>query len=209
MHDPENTTRLTSIHLLLLVVFLGTIPLAVLWLSRVDTSDTFCSDHILPFWSGEYPAPVVVVDGDISVNGFTNTCFSEKKSCIILQGIYHPWSDIDSEYLSLREPVVYQVKKTVSSDLKDYPANTKLYWEGYATQDKCAYRMGADRWIADCPIPETMLLIEGDPQGVTRQFFSATCTDNTKIWLEVLPELIDVAGIRKGVFTKYGSVAAQ
>ena len=162
MHDPQNTTKLTSVHLLLLVVFLGTIPLAVLWFSRVDNTGSFCSEDVLPFWSGEYPDPVLVVEKEISVTGFTDTCFVENKSCTIPKGIYHPWSDIDSEYISLRDPVVYEAKKGISSDLKDYPSNIQLYWEGYVTQDKCAYRIGTDRWIGDCPLPETMRLIERD-----------------------------------------------
>ena len=76
-------------------------------------------------------------------------------------------------------------------------------------QEKCAFRVETDRWIGDCPNADTMSLVLGDPKGVTRQFFSARCTDDSTIWLEVLPNLFETTGITKGVITEYGRVAAQ
>ena len=209
MHDPENTTKLTSVHLLLLVVFLGTIPLAVLWFSRIDSSNEFCSEDILPFWSGEFPDPVLVVQQAQELTGFTDTCFTAKKSCTVGAGIYHPWSDMDSVYISTHEPVVYLSKHELASDLKDYPSNTEIIWEGYVNQEKCALRIGTDRWIGDCPDTDSMSLVSGDPRGDTRQFFSAQCSDSSAIWLEVVPELFEATGITKGVIMEYGRVAAQ
>jgi hypothetical protein len=209
MNIPSTTTKINGKQVLLGIVLCSVIPLYILWPNSSTKDADVCMDSFVSFWNGEYPEPVVVIKGKKELQGYKNLCLSEKISCTPKEGIIHPWAQKDIQYVTKPTAVIYRSKVEFSSDLHDYKAGQEIFFEGRNGQGMCSFRVGEDRWLANCDDQKKLEHISGDPTQGGQQFFHAKCMEGYSSWIEVHQELFDDLSIVHGLIKGYGMVGVD
>ena len=206
MNVPHKTTNIQATHLLLMVVLGGGILVGlVVWLT--DNKKQPCANNIAMLWEGEYPEPVVYISQNTTLTGYKDECLAQSKNCTLSSGLYHPWAATTLRYGMKKAPVVFEAKKSFSSERNRYSKGQHLYIEAKVSQQVCLFRVGSDSWQDSCPTPEEFKLISGDINKTGRKFFEAECTEGYRAWIEVEQSIFEKEGISRGVIQSYGRVA--
>ena len=206
MQMPSTTTKIDPKYILVFLVLVSIFPIYILWPSKAQEP---CEKDIIPFWNGEYPEPVVVVQEKTTYNAYMDLCLQKMSGCTMTASIIHPWSKEDIQYASKPETVLYRSLVSFSSDLVDYDIGTEVLHEGKTPDGMCSFRVGTDRWQTSCTFLENVSYISGDKEAKARQFFLTSCEEGYKGWVEVNEDLFDDIRINRGLIKGYGVIAAE
>lgn len=169
---------------------------------------TGCPEGVIaaPGWPGEWPSPVVDVVKAVTLKVRAEPCSRPSLDCEVPAGIYHPWSDIVAEYVTVRSIDKYTVNKTLDVDELHCKAGqtievTQEFGEGY-----CGYRVAGKDVTAPCPemLGDALTRVPG-PEREDKELFSVSCGAKTG-WVEANDALLALPGIRPGSTPEYGKV---
>lgn len=161
-----------------------------------------------PSWPGEYPGPVVDVVSPVEVKARPAPCATATLSCTLPKGIYHPWSEVASDYLTVRSVDQYTVAKAATIGGKAVAIGDIVEVVQYLGEGFCSYRIaGAD---AEDSCPD---LLEGAPLTAVAgakipevELFSIPCGTATG-WVEATDALLALPEVRPGSTPEWGTVA--
>jgi hypothetical protein len=160
-----------------------------------------------PSWPGEYPGPVVDVVKAVSVQVRAEPCSRPSFDCSVPAGLYHPWSEVPSDYVTVRSITKWKLTKDV--DVDELHAKTgdivevyQVFGEGY-----CGYVVAGKEVTAPCPelLGESLTRVEGGRDIPDKQMFSVTCGGRTG-WVEENDALFALPEVREGTIPEYGTV---
>ena len=159
-----------------------------------------------PSWPGEWPSPVVDVVKPVTVQVRAEPCARPSFDCEVPAGIWHPWSEVESEYVTVRAIVRYEVTENTDVDelhvkVGDIVEVVQSFGEGY-----CAYRVAGKDLTAPCPemLGEAMKKLPGREMP-DKQLFSVSCGGKTG-WVEASEALLALPEVRPGTTPEYGEV---
>ena len=170
---------------------------------------------IFPYWEGEYPGPVVVLDKAQELQVRAKLCDKQATtSCLVKAGMYHPWSQQELNFATLTGIVTYKALVAFRSKTRQYPAGTVVQQVGSLGEGYCLLQVQDDRWAALCPdVPSQSGSIEFEQleytKVQTKKFVQVSCGNNQRGWLEVNEKIFDSPTVRRGVITGYGKIAAK
>ena len=210
MNIPQTTTKISGANIFIIVVAILSVPMYLLWSVSAREGSSSCMDAIVLSWMGEYPEPVIVIKETIEWNGRRDFCTESTEKCTLSPQVIHPWAETkDIQFATLPPNVLFRLNRSMSSNLQDYPIGQEVFWEGQLSAGMCSFRVGSDRWMASCEEEKNMTQISGNLREEPRPFFSVTCTEGYKVWVEVTDSLFDTVRVDKGVIKGYGVVSIQ
>jgi hypothetical protein len=168
-----------------------------------------CPEGIVaaPSWPGEYPGPVVDVVKPVKVAAFGAPCGKPLLDCEVPKGLYHPWSELEAEYVTVRALERYKAKTACTIEgtsvaVGDIVEVYQYFGEGY-----CGYRVAGKELADACPdlLEGTPLEQIPGPEVADRQMFSVKCGAKTG-WVEASQALFDLPEVREGTIVEYGVV---
>ena len=169
---------------------------------------TGCPDRIIaaPSWPGEWPGPVIDVEKPVTVQARAEPCSSTSFDCTVPAGIYHPWSDIEAKYVTVRALDQWRVVKNIDEYELDVGAGDIIEVYQYFGEGYCGYRVAGKEVTELCPgeLGDALEEIER-PQVPERQLFSVACGSRTG-WVEVNEALLALPEVREGTTPEYGKV---
>ena len=183
-------------------------------LNNPEKPNNRCSDNniILPVWQGELPGPVIHVKQSVVVSGQTDVCSEGSNvECELLPGLYHPWSDKDLRFATIKG--VEQLRSTDAfySNKNRYPSGTVVEIHSYPSEGMCEFVIAEDKWEAPCPSSSTgggFTLISGNTVK-EKQFFQTTCQNGELAWIRVDDALFSSDAIAHGAIVEYGKIASE
>lgn len=165
-------------------------------------------------WSGEYPEPVVEVTSTVTIKGRQEACSRlPMLSCELAPGLYHPWSDRQMAFSTIRGVERYKVLRDLQIGGSQVAANKVVTLIKPLSEGFCIYEIAGVEVEAECP---DVMTKPGGPklfekqshiQMEPRQMMQASCADGTKAWIEVEDALFANEAIRKGKVTGFGTIA--
>lgn len=184
-------------------------------------------------WSGEWPGPVIDVNSDrtgtTTVQAYTNLRNpqpSDRISCTIKNGLYHPWSDSAESvriFYSLNSGVDYSVLKDITYDnpsdgkavkiLKGSKIINIVYYGENLCGATLSYKKSLKHLTAECPFfnENKNLKQTGIQDDFSEQWLYLTCAEKKsdgsalKAFVED-KDLLSQPGILRGCPAEYGSV---
>ncbi len=114
-----------------------------------------------PFWSGEYPSPVIDVKTK-KIHGYLSLRdLREKKTCTVIPGVYHPWSEDKTSILSFYS-ITEKEDLLLLKDMPDIDAKKgdKLKNTIYLSEGMCLYELKNQYTQTTCLYPEAAQPIE-------------------------------------------------
>ncbi len=194
--------------------------------ARTYESGAACSGAALRvwnFWSGEYPQPVVQVISTVTLNAVSDVCVpGERFSCSVPAGLYHPWSELEYGYVTVRGSYLYVAVApftvTVYEDEREvdvpYPAGTRVEVPTYLSEGLCRFWL-PDRRLDEELCPESWTTASGEsiftalpaakaPTG--GQYFRALCAEGRSGWIRADESLFEHAEVIEGELRGWGAV---
>lgn len=181
-------------------------------------------------WSGEYPGPVIDVPKNMTVVGYKSLRkLTEKKSCNIKKGLYHPWGKSPSAYnlytisdvlrytatqkVEMEEMFVYENGNSIevgSIDKGDVITNVIYLSEGWCSA-------GLNRVDQDSVKVEFFCDYSLDKEGMKNnnpgaslnnyeQWVHLKCENGGSVFVQD-KDFLSQPGVREGQITGYGSIA--
>jgi hypothetical protein len=160
-----------------------------------------------PSWPGEYPGPVVDVVKPFKAQALGAPCGKALPECEVQPGLYHPWSEVEAEYVTVRGLDRYKATKACAIEGVSVAAGDIVEVYQYFGEGFCGYRVAGKELSDSCPD-----LLEGQPleaipgpEVKERQLFSVKCGARTG-WVEANEALFALPEVREGTIVEYGVV---
>ena len=105
-----------------------------------------------PGWEGEYPGPVVDVTKAATVSARAEPCQrAAAQQCTVPAGLYHPWSEVEAAYRTVRGVDRYEVLKDTRIGEIEVSAGTEGSVVAYLAEGYCTFDVGGRKAEAMCP----------------------------------------------------------
>jgi hypothetical protein len=188
------------------------------------------------FWSGEWPGPVIDINSDVkgttTIQGYTglrDLDHSEKISCTVKNGVYHPWSDQDPSsliYYTIMDVVEYKaIAKTEISyyDVKGDNRKIIIPKDGVITnvipygENICGAQVKVNKSIRPVSVGcddfgsnKNLTQTKGDGNWNYEQWLYLSCEETKdgaplKVFVQD-KDLLQQPGIQRGCPADYGKV---
>jgi hypothetical protein len=186
-----------------------------------------CPDQdrsVWPWWQGEYPVPVIQINEPVTLPAYTDICQPVSSfRCTVPPGLYHPWSEIEAEYRTVRTPdrytalVEFEIWVPSGRERTTFAPGTVIEVPYYIAEGYCVWRFPdaseaqieetcPEGWDDDDGQPVFERLEPAADAPGTQQFFSVICEEGRLGWIEATQELFTVEGIIEGGMSGWGEV---
>lgn len=176
---------------------------------RPPAASGACPEGVIasPSWPGEWPSPVVDVTKPVAVSVRTEPCGKATLTCTVPVGIYHPWSKIESEYLTVRGIDRYEVIKAATIGERPVAVGDIVEVVQYFGEGFCGYRIAGAEAEDSCPeiLDGSPLKQIPGPTVAEVELFSVSCDGKTG-WVEATDALLALPEVRPGTTPDWGSV---
>jgi hypothetical protein len=159
-----------------------------------------CPEGIVaaPSWPGEYPGPVVDVVRPVRVEALGAPCGRPLPECEVPAGLYHPWSELEAEYVTVRALERYKAVKALTIEGASVAVGDIVEVYQYFGEGFCGYR------VANRELEDSLEKMDG-ADVKDKQMFSVKCGARMG-WVEASTALFELPEVREGTIVEYGVV---
>lgn len=159
------------------------------------------------FWQGEYPEPIVQLDGPISVTVTERACGGPARACTVPAGLLHPWAKADAipgaRFATLTTPTTFEVVEAHELAGKPVAVGDQIKVLSYLSEGLCLLQAAGPAFEAGCPDGRTKQVGEST---ANLQVAQVPCDGAAPGWVKVDPALMSTAGVRTGEMVGFGEV---
>jgi hypothetical protein len=159
-------------------------------------------------WEGEYPSPIVDVTAPTEVQGRPEPCAGALEACVVAPGVYHPWSDVQAEYVTVRGVDRFRVLKDTRIGEIQVRAGAEVSVPQYLSEGFCIFEIDGQRTEAQCPgvgrDADTFEAISTSDIE-KRQLLKVACAGGAARWVDAA-SLMAAPTVREGTLIEFGKV---
>lgn len=153
-----------------------------------------------------------MVSESTAVPARTDPCGEPTSSCTVPPGVYHPWSETEAQYatvravdacVALRPFELDQVSADGQPDRRRFPEGTRVLELLYGGEGYCEVSIDGLELGMDCPssqmrgeAPAFAALDDGQTRPPTLQLVRVPCEGGPAAWIEAAPDGHDGVGSR-------------
>lgn len=155
-------------------------------------------------WEGEYPSPVVEVTKPVSLKASADPCADPTMDCAVPAGLYHPWSQVEVDYATVRSVEKYRAKHDTTVGETAVKSGEEVTVTQYLSEGYCIVEVAGKDGEAECPLDADFEKLPGR-EVPTRQLIEFSCGGTSKGWVDAA-ELMKAPGVQEGKVVEWGTV---
>lgn len=155
-------------------------------------------------WQGEYPSPIAHVTKALSLPSYKTPCdATPTETCAVEAGVYHPWAQQGSEFVTLRQVERYTASAAFTVEGLQVAKGEVIEIPAYLSEGFCNWNVKGKELEAMCPGVDEYPLIEIETEKIEAvQLMKLPCGS----WVQVDAAFMATDGIQDGEMIEYGKV---